>query len=99
MDEQHDLIPNASSRRIQIKNISKSARIRRMNTHLRKIGSRFGTEDGVNFLIMLRADKTEIRFLRKTYDTIDEAETAILALKPRKAPDSPNDTTIKKVTM
>ena len=52
-------------------------RIKALNDHLKKVGSKFGSDDGLTFVRYCG----NLVFLRKTYQTIEEAEKVIFNIK------------------
>lgn len=54
--------------------------IEKMNEHLRTIGSKYGTDDGINFRTIIPSGE-KIVILTKRFQTIEEAFAYILSLK------------------
>ena len=58
--------------------------IEKMNEHLRTIGSKYSTEDGIHFRTILPSGE-KIVILTRTFDSMEEAAQIIFGLKKRTA--------------
>jgi hypothetical protein len=54
--------------------------IEKMNEHLRTIGSKYSTDDGINFRTIIPSSE-KIVILTKRFQTIEEASAYIFGLK------------------
>ena len=55
-------------------------RIKKINEHLEKIGSKFRTEDGVHIGMFVGCKGSRIVFLRKYFDSIDDMEKFVFSV-------------------
>lgn len=63
--------------------MSRAERISKLNAHLRSIGSKFSTEDGIIFTMLISIDREQIMLLKKQFESIGEAERFVYSIAPK----------------
>lgn len=63
--------------------MSRADRISKLNAHLRSAGSKFSTEDGIIFTMLVSIDREQIMFLKRQFESIEEAEQLVYSIAPK----------------
>lgn len=56
-------------------------RIQKINDYLATVGSKFRTDDGENLVAFIRANHREIKFLRRSFQSIEDMEDFVFTVK------------------